>query len=131
MFRRPTRGSSRRSFAAGATGADLKLTRWSEILVHLGGTGLRAGQPFAWRWRTLDSAPLDEAFGQSRSRWVPDDSGVVRIPAPPGRLALLFECEVGLSHTPLLLGEGENREHIHSVPDRQGCQERGHQRTRS
>jgi len=78
--------------AAGAVEADLRLSRWSEILVHLGGTGLRAGQSFAWRWRTLDSAPLDEAFGQSRSRWVPDDSGVVRIPAPPGRLALLFEC---------------------------------------
>jgi hypothetical protein len=78
--------------APDATKATVRIAPWGEVVIRLGGTGLRAGQPISWRWRTLDRTPFAEEAGEVAAQWVPDDSGKVRITVPCGRIALMVEC---------------------------------------
>ncbi|MEN8150577.1 MAG: carboxypeptidase-like regulatory domain-containing protein [Planctomycetota bacterium] len=84
-----------RSWVPGdATTAELRLPRMGVIRVNLAG-GRRAGQPFRFRWRTTDRAPYLDDYGSGEQGSVPDATGVVRLSAPPGRVALLFSCAGG------------------------------------
>jgi len=81
--------------AGGDTEARVALSPMSAIEVTLAGERPRAGQNLEFVLRAVDRAPEDEDQRLQRRATVPDESGVVTIVAPPGRVAFWFRCAEG------------------------------------